>query len=172
MAYAEEDEARFAEIVRDYGASLRRVARSYAAATSEVDDLTQEIALAVWRALPSFRGDASLRTFVFRVAHNRGLSHVGSSKTRERNTPLVDPPPHVAEQRPPPDVALDDARRRERLFEAIRKLPIGSRSVLLLALEGMNHTEIAEVLGSTANSVGVRIHRARQELRAQLGEDQ
>ena len=65
---------RFDELLLAYGPSLARLAASYARGASEHDDLFQEIALAIWRALPSFRGDCSERTFVFRIAHNRGIS--------------------------------------------------------------------------------------------------
>ena len=65
-------EQRFDALLEAHGPSLARLAASYARRASEHDDLFQEIAFAIWRALPGFRGECSERTFVFRIAHNRG----------------------------------------------------------------------------------------------------
>lgn len=160
--------AKLERILAEHGASLRRVARVYAGGPVESADLAQEIALAVFRALPSFRGEASERTFVHRIAHNRGIAHAVARRTRDAVTPIAPAPPDARDPSPPPDEALDAARRSEALLAAIATLPVGSRAVITLALEGMSHSEIADVLGSTANSVAVRLSRARTELRALL----
>lgn len=154
----------FARILRDHGASLRRVAASYARSDSETADLAQEIAIAVWRALPGFRGDASLRTFVFRIAHNRGVSFAHARAAAKVHDPIgdddaiVDPSPSGVE-------VLLGRERRTALLEAIRALPLGARSVMTLALEGLTHEEIANVLGTTPNSVAVRLNHARARVR-------
>ena len=70
------DESELETILRVYGPALRRVAASYERAPKDREDLLQEIALALWLALPRFRGECTLRSFVFRIAHNRGLTHV------------------------------------------------------------------------------------------------
>ena len=158
---------RFEKLLATHGAAIGRVARVYARAPDEAADLAQEIAVAVWRALPNFRGECSERTFVFRVAHNRGISHRNAERTREERTPLIDPPA-VPDHTLGADLALDAARQRAALWKAIEALPVGARAVLTLALEGMSHEEIAEVLGSTANSVAVRLSRARADLRARM----
>ncbi|MBC7973529.1 MAG: sigma-70 family RNA polymerase sigma factor, partial [Myxococcales bacterium] len=66
----------FTQLLREHGGLLSRIAACYEARPSERADLSQEIAMAIWRALPRFRGASSLRTFVARIAHNRGVSHV------------------------------------------------------------------------------------------------
>lgn len=156
--------ARFSALLEQHGPGLRRVARAYAARTSETDDLLQEFALAIWRALPSFRGECSERTFVFRVAHNRGLTFA----ERVRGRPFEPLDEEVASDASPEE-SLGDARRREALWRGIRSLPPGARAVLTLALEGLSHDEIGDVLGITANNVGVRLSRARAELKKVLG---
>src|SRR5262245_14232442 len=70
------DDATFATIARQHGPLIGRIARSYEANAARAEDLVQDIYLSVWQALPRFRGDASLRTFVARIAHNRAISHV------------------------------------------------------------------------------------------------
>ncbi len=161
--------ARFEALLTEHGPGLRRVARAYAARTDETEDLLQEIALALWRALPAFRGECSDRTFVFRVAHNRGITFVerGGRVARGRDEVELDtleiPGAVTAEEH------LADARRRAALWQAIRQLAPGTRAVLTLALEGLAHAEIAEVLGVSTGAVAVRLSRGRDELRRALG---
>src|SRR5215472_2754730 len=69
-------EQQFEQILGEYGAAISRLAYSYEAVAGIREELTQEIALAIWQALPHFRGECSQRTFIFRIAHNRGLTHV------------------------------------------------------------------------------------------------
>jgi len=173
IALAMEDEtqrASFTRLLEAHGPGLRRVARAYSRGPAEAADLAQDIALALWRSLPGFRGDCSERTFVFRIAHNRGISHAEERRQRDATTPLVDEAPVAADAKPGADEALDQSRRREALWAAIGRLPVGARGVLTLALEGLSHEEIAGILGTSANSVAVRLSGARAELRALLGE--
>jgi RNA polymerase sigma factor (sigma-70 family) len=158
--------ARFAILLAEHGPGLRRVARAYTRGLAEAADLEQDIALAVWRALPSFRGDASERTFVYRIAHNRGISHAEARRGEATSAPLSE---EMVDARPMADEVLDTSRRRDALVRAISELPIGARSVLTLALEGLTHEEIADVLGTTSNSIGVRLSKARADLRSRLG---
>ncbi|MBX3219458.1 MAG: sigma-70 family RNA polymerase sigma factor [Labilithrix sp.] len=159
--------ALFERLLSAHGQGLGRVARVYAGSSADAGDLAQEIAVALWRALPSFRGECSERTFAYRIAHNRGISHLEARRTRENVGPL-DEAQQVIDPRPTADAAIDAARRREALWRAIGELPVGSRAVLTLSLEGLPHDEIAEVLGTSANSVAVRLSRARADLREKL----
>jgi RNA polymerase sigma-70 factor (ECF subfamily) len=154
---------RFAALMREYGEGLDRVVRSYAH-PADHDDLAQEIALAVWNALPSFRGESSERTFVYRVAHNRALTHVARRRIRaEELDEVVDPAPG-------PETCAAGREEVDRLFGAIRVLRVPLRQVLTLALEGLTHAEIGECLGITEANVAVRLNRARAALRRELEE--
>src|SRR4030095_8654443 len=73
-------EEHFERLMREHGASLVRLASAYERNTASRDDLVQEMALALWRALPAFRGECSERTLVFRIAHNRAVTHVGRNR--------------------------------------------------------------------------------------------
>jgi RNA polymerase sigma factor (sigma-70 family) len=77
----------FDRILKEHGAAIARVAASYTRTSADYDDLFQEIAVALWQALPGFRGECSERTFVFRVAHNRAVSHLARRRVHE---PLED----------------------------------------------------------------------------------
>lgn len=154
----------FDEVLSEHGASLRRVARSYEADPDGAEDLLQEICLALWRALPRFRAESSLRTFVFRIAHNRGLSH----GWRESRLPDAAETPELIDQRPGPEARYERNEESARLYAAIRELPLLSRQVLTLRLEGLTYAQIAEVMGETENSVTVRASRARKALQKTL----
>jgi RNA polymerase sigma factor (sigma-70 family) len=162
------DDARaFERVLAEFAPAIRRLAGSYESDSGRRDDLAQEIAIALWRALPGFRGDSSMRTFVFRIAHNRALTHVwrrGRVQTTEvTETTAVSDPAHS------PEARLEDDERRLRLRAAIQSLPLVHRQVLVLALEDLSHAEIASVLGIRENAAAVRLTRARQALRASFG---
>ena len=87
------------EIARTHGPLIRRIARSYEANGARADELVQDIHLALWQALPRFRGEASVKTFVARVAHNRAISHV-AREAREPRAVELDERLHAADATP------------------------------------------------------------------------
>jgi RNA polymerase sigma factor (sigma-70 family) len=173
MADTTRREALFAEILRAEGAALRRTASLYERDPARAEDLYQEICLALWRGLPSFRGEAAPRTFAFRIAHNRGLSHAArAAQKRQRGSIAdLDLAAEVADPAPSPEATVGASERSVRLRRAVAALPLGLRQVMTLTLEGLSPGEIAAVLGITENNVNVRANRARERLRAALGAD-
>ena len=157
--------SRFDSLFSVHGPALSRLAASYTRGTAEREDLLQEIAFAIWQALPRFRGECSERTFVFRIAHNRALSHIG-----RRRLPLADGDEHLEITSPVPDPerALSSEQDGRRLLDAIRRLPLPYAQVVTLSLEELTYAEIGEVLGISETNVGARLTRAREMLRALL----
>ena len=144
-----------------------RIAASYEADPRLAEDLVQEIHFALWRALPGFRGQSSLRTFVARIATNRAISHV----VRALKSP---PSLELSEAMPAP---IDDPEgqaiaisRQNRLMTAVRSLPLAYRQTVILTLEGLTPKEIAEFLGLTPNAVAIRLSRAKDLLREHMGD--
>ena len=165
-AVADAREAHYLRLVDEYEAAVRRLAMTYERDPTQRQDLVQEIWLALWRSLPSFRGDCSERTFVFRIGHNRGVTHIQRSlrrKTEElsEEAPVVDPRVDL-------EGDVIKRQRQERLRDAVARLPLGLRQVVVLALEGLSHREVGEVLGLTENNVAVRLTRARTALMQRL----
>lgn len=156
--------ARFDRVVREFGPRLSRLAASYVDEPADRDDLLQEILLAVWRALPTFRGDSSERTFVYRVAMNRARTF-RSRRYRRAELPMTET---LRDPVPPPDAVVADLDERDRLTRAVRALPASLRDVALPYLEDLSTAEIGELLGITENNVRVRLARARQQLRTLL----
>lgn len=157
----------FASILRDHSGLLSRIVASYEADPSLRDDLLQDIAVALWRALPRWRGDAALKTFVARVAHNRCVDHVVKHQRQPRTTALDT---DIVDDTRSPERHVHRTQQYSQLQHAIRALPLASRQTVTLALEGFSHQEIAEALGITVNNVAVRVSRAREALATSLGE--
>jgi len=155
----------FDALLAAHGPALGRLASSYVRGSGEREDLLQEIALAIWRALPLFRGESTERTFLFRIAHNRAITYLGK---RRPAAGAADEPPEVEDTGPDPERRLSSEQEGQRLLRAIHELPIAYAQVVTLTLEGMSYAEIAEVLGISETNVGARLTRSREMLRRLL----
>jgi RNA polymerase sigma factor (sigma-70 family) len=153
-------------LLQEHDRALRRMTASYERDPSRRQDLIQEIWLAVWQALPRFRNECSERTFVFRIAHNRAVSHI--DHWQRRQTDLLDEDAAIAAPGPDPEKALSQRQRQDRLQAAVQELPIGLRQVVVLTLEGLTNAEVADIVGITENNVAVRLTRARATLSRRL----
>lgn len=152
--------------LEEHETAIASVARKYSNDAASSEDLTQEIKLSVWKALDRFRGDASLKTYVLRIAHYRGVSFFRRHHRRGDTLPITDE--GEVDPRPGPGELIDDARKRVAVAEAIETLPGGQRDALMLLLEGLSYREIGERLGITDKATSVRITRARSALRRRL----
>lgn len=175
---AEERSRTFDEWIAAHGAIVVRTARAFARGADR-DDLEQELLLAVWRAIPAFRGGSSVATFLYRVAHNAALTFRRAERGRgARELQVAD---ELARQSvasapgvpgvPAGNAADDEARRLEQLYAAIRELPALDRALVLLSLDGIAYAEMAEIHGLSVNHVGVRLSRARRLLASRLEGD-
>lgn len=156
----------FEEIIRDYGAMIRRIALSYESAPDLAEELAQEIYVAIWRALPSFRGEAALRTFLARIATNRSVTHVARAMKVPRSVELD---AQIPSSMASPEYQAIIGDRRARLITAVQQLPLKYKQPVMLVLEGLTFEEVGQVLGITSNAVGVRMSRAKQLLKDLVG---
>jgi len=155
----------FERIVGEFGPLISRIAMTYEADPGLREDLVQHILLAVWQALPSFRGDASLKTFIARIAQNRSISYVAR---QVRQPPTAEIPEKLeADQNNPEEQAMQ-ANEREVLISATRELPMPQRQVISLVLEGFTYPEIAEMLEIAPNALALRLSRAKTALKTIL----
>lgn len=160
-------DAHFRQLLDAHGSALWRIAGAYARTRADREDLYQEILLQVWRALPSFRGDAAPRTWMTRIAFNVALGAVRSRDVRA----TTDAPAAVdalAASDPDPLGAAVRADALDRLYAAVRQLPEVDRALVVLALDERPHAEIGDVLGLSVSNVAVRLHRAKARLAALL----
>lgn len=156
----------FDALVREHQAMIGRICSSYERDREIARELVQEVLFAIWRALPSRRGDSSLKTFVARIAQFRAISHVAKHSRLPAEDPLDD---SLLDEHASPDTAAMAADERGRLMAAVRRLPLTYREPAVLLLEDLQPAEIAELLGLTPEVVSVRLSRARALLRKSLG---
>jgi RNA polymerase sigma-70 factor (ECF subfamily) len=156
------------QIVAEFAPALARIAASYERDRALSEELAQEMLMAVVEALPRLKDPAKLRPFVFRIAHNRAVSHVAR---RMREPKGGEDALAVAHDAPSQEQMLIAAERSAALVEAVRGLPLPYRQVITLLLEDLSYEEIAEALGISLSNVGVRINRAKQQLKERLGDD-
>jgi len=159
---------RYATVAEDYGPALGRLVRGYEADPDRQRDLLQDIHLALWRSLPTFDGRASLRTWVYRVAHNVAVTHVLKS-ARHRPERLL-PIESFEEACSAGDAVLHTEQRDAvaRLATLVRQLRPGDRQVILLYLEGFDHAEIAEMAGISPENAATKVHRIKRVLQGAL----
>lgn len=154
----------FEKAIASYGPAIERLVRGYEADAEKRRDLLQDIHIALWQSFKSFDGRCSMRTWVYRVAHNRAVSHV---RWNSANTHVV-ADFDEAEAMPAVGVSgethLDRQRDLQRLMSLIQTLPPVDRQTMLLYLEGLNTDEIAEVTGMTATNVGTKVYRLKKLL--------
>lgn len=158
-------EQRLAALLEENYGALSRLAASYARNPADRDDLVQDILLSMWRAQPSFRGECSEKTFLFRIAHNRCITHV----TRRRySVSLDDLDAEPVDPGLSTESHLAESQERSRLLGAVRQLQPIYREVVVLLLEGFDYKEISRIVGISKTNVGVRLNRARHLLRAHM----
>jgi RNA polymerase sigma factor (sigma-70 family) len=155
----------FERIVAEYGPLISRIAMSYEADPTLREDLTQQIFLAVWQALPSFRADSSLKTFIARVAQNRSISFVTKQVRQPR---LAELPERLEADTLNPEEEAIELNEREMLLAATRRLPLPQREVIILVLEGFSYAEIAGMLDIAPNALALRLSRAKTALKSML----
>ena len=154
-------EALYQQAVERYGAALERLARGYEADRDRRRDLLQEIHVALWRSFSGFDGRCSLRTWVYRVAHNRAISYVRESYGRNPNGTVNMEAVEIPVQVESREAAVDRTRARERLMTLVQQLRPLDREIVLLYLEGMDAASIGEIVGLSATNVGSKVHRLK-----------
>jgi RNA polymerase sigma-70 factor (ECF subfamily) len=156
-----EQDTRYLAAARVHGAMIERLARGYEADAELRRDLVQEIHAALWRSFAIFEDQCSEKSWVHRIAHNVGVTHMMTGR-RHRKMPLVGL--EQIEELPggdDPEVRTGERSLSDRLLAAIHRLKPADRQVMLLYLEGLAAAEIAEVTGLSSSAVAVRIHRLK-----------
>jgi RNA polymerase sigma-70 factor (ECF subfamily) len=153
----------YSEVAAEYGGALERLARAYERDADRRRDLLQEIHVALWRSLARFDGRCSMRTWVYRVAHNVATSRVIRAKSHAPTFVTLDDVESIRDSSDG-EAQLDRQRTLDRLYELIRQLRPIDRQLMVLYLEDVDAASIADITGLTAGNVATRIHRIKQLL--------
>jgi RNA polymerase sigma-70 factor (ECF subfamily) len=157
----------YQKVAEEYGAALARMAYAYEADPDLRRDLSQEIHLALWRSFGKFNGRCSLRTWVYRVAHNVATSHVIRQTRGKRNSAFLTLEEAEVQAQAGGDNVEISADRHEalaHLFALIQRLDPLDRQVILAYLEDLDAESIAEITGLSAANVWSKIHRIKRML--------
>jgi RNA polymerase sigma-70 factor (ECF subfamily) len=159
------DEAAYEELVRAHSGAMMTVARRFLGDTDHAADAVQDAFVSAFKAMPRFKGGSRLGTWLHRITVNACLMKLRSRK-RSRVVSLDDTAPPAGRA---DDDALSRAETVRRVRVCIDQLPPAYRAVILLRdIEGVGTGDTADRLGTNEGAVKVRLHRARQALRALL----
>jgi RNA polymerase sigma-70 factor (ECF subfamily) len=154
----------YQEATAAHSRALERLVQAYEAQPDRQHDLLQDIHLALWQSFAAFEGRCSMRTWVYRVAHNTAATHVVKERRRNGAEWLT---LEEVENMPHPNYSDGTADRQlalTRLLELIRSLKPVDRQVMLLHLEGLDAESIGEIVGLSAGHIRVLIHRIKAVL--------
>lgn len=154
------EEKNFINLINDHQGLIHKVCLMYENDRDARNDLFQEIVLQLWKSFPSFRGEAKITTWMYRIALNTAISGLRKQTRLVRTEDLQDIHLNIS------DTWGDDLEENfQRLQWAIRQLGEIERAMIMMALEEIPYDEIAETIGITQNNVRVRMNRIREKLR-------
>jgi RNA polymerase sigma-70 factor (ECF subfamily) len=171
------EDAAYDELVRVYNTQIFHIAFRMLSDSGDAADVVQEIFLKVFRNINGFKGESSLKTWIFRIALSEILNRLRWWKRRYRHaTVSLDEDRdgngngyYVSDARPRPDEALEHREQELAIQEALAKLSSDHRSIVILRdIEGFSYGEIADVLGISIGTVKSRLARARADLKRAL----
>jgi len=152
----------YEEAAAAHGRALERLVYAYEADPARRPDLLQEIHIALWRSFKKFEDRCSVRTWVYRIAHNTAASYV----TRRRRANSLVSLEELDSISDSIDHSRDTGERvdTERLLLLVHRLKPVDRQLMLLYLEDMDAASIGEIMGISANNVRVQVHRIKKIL--------
>ena len=156
-------EKEFARIVREHKTTIYTVCYMFSKDREEVEELFQEVLIAMWRGLDSFRGESALRSWIYRVSLNTCIS-AERKKRRRADSVHLDMNINLFSD------TDDDSRQAQMLRERIGRLGVFDRAIILLWLENLSYEEIGAIVGITAKNVSVRLVRIREQLKSMSNE--
>lgn len=153
----------FLSMIRECEGILYKISRIYSEDKVDRQDLYQDIVYQLWRSYGSFKGDAKLSTWVYRVALNTAISHLERLGKRGNKIQINEDVFNLFEET---DQLMDE--RVENLYQQIKTLDLIEKGVILLYLEGKSYEEIASITGFSTTNVGTRLNRIKNKLREQI----
>jgi RNA polymerase sigma-70 factor, ECF subfamily len=157
-------DSQYAEIVAEFGGAIARLTSAYETDPNHRRDLLQEVHLALWQSLASFDRRCSLRTWIYRIAHNTALTYVTRHRrARLRISYTLDTIGDIADSHNI-EAATGRDQALQRLYRLISLLQPLDRQVILLYLEDLDAESIAAITGLSSGNVATKIHRIKSLL--------
>jgi RNA polymerase sigma-70 factor, ECF subfamily len=156
------EEKKFIDLIDQHQGLIHKVCIMYENDPDVRNDLFQEVVLQLWKSFPSFRGEAKITTWMYRIALNTAISGFRKDTRKVKTEDLNDKHFNISER---PD---DREENFQKLQWAIRQLSEIDRAMIMMALEEVPYEEIAETVGISQNNVRVRMNRIREKLRKMI----
>jgi len=162
-------DACYRQAIAAFGTDIARFVKGYERDPTRRQELLQEVHVALWQSFAGFKEQCSMRTWVYRVAHNVGVSHVQRSVRAVGQAGLeLQEAEFVVDEKADIEI-LDRRLDLERLLALIYGLAPLDREVMLLYLEDLDAASIGEITGLSARNVATKIHRIKALLATKLG---
>ncbi len=146
---------------------LSRIASTYEAIPQLQQELVQEMAMAIWQSLNSFRGDSSVETFMYKISHNVGVGHIKKQVKLVKTTSEDYDIPVTSSL----EKGIANDQQLDRLMSAIWQLSLIQRQIITLYLDGLKQQDIAEIVGMSENNIAVKITRIKKSLARLMSND-
>lgn len=161
-------EEKFRKIINDNEHRILGICRYYSSNDDDQKDMYQEVLINIWTSIDSFRGDAQLSTWIYRVAVNTAMGFANKEVRRQKI--FLDQKDNNLQNFM--DVDENAGKEKEKLFQIlenqINQLSVIDKIIMTLVLESVSHKEIASIIGITEPNVRVKIHRIKGELKETL----
>ena len=158
----------FRKVVTENEHRILGICRYYSSNDEDHKDMYQEVLINIWKSLDSFRGDAQLSTWIYRVAVNTAMGFANKEISRQKI--FFNEKENSLQNLI--DIDENFAKEKEKLFEKlenqINQLSVIDKILMTLVMESVSHKEIASIIGITEPNVRVKIHRIKNELKESL----
>lgn len=156
---------KFRKVIHDNEQRISSICKYYSSNEEDHKDIYQEVLINIWKSLDSFRGDAQMSTWIYRVAVNTAMGF--ANKEIRRQKIFLNEKENSLQYLI--DVDENTSREKEKLFQKleneINQLSVIDKIIMTLVLEGVSHKEISDIIGITEPNVRVKIHRIKNELK-------
>ena len=153
----------YTSYILPYAGIIIKICRAYTNTQEDFEDYYQEVCLQIWRSSPNFNEESEWSTWVYKISLNVCLTLLKKKKNNMQ---------HFASDYLPPEMVEDSKAFQDealnQLYDAIRQLTEVDRAVIMLYLEEKKYHEIAEIIGTNTNNIGVRIKRIKTRLKKLL----
>jgi len=149
----------YISFIEPYSPIIIKICRAYTDTEQDFEDYYQEVCLQIWRSRDSFHEHAKWSTWIYRLSLNVCLTLLKKEKNNKDKHLAYNPTEHLA------DSNAFENEDLNLLYSAIKKLKEIDRAVILLYLEEKSYQEIADILGTKPNNIGVRINRIKDKLK-------
>ncbi|MDT0689292.1 sigma-70 family RNA polymerase sigma factor [Salegentibacter sp. F188] len=150
----------YTQFILPYAGIIIKICRAYTDTEEDFQDYYQEVCLQIWNSRKNFREESKWSTWIYRISLNVCMSLLRKSKKKQFR-----PSDYIEVQNVPDEQNSFQDESLKLLYKAIRQLSELDRAIILLYLEEKSYKEIAAIIGTTSNNIGVRITRIKKQLK-------